>query len=519
VRSPPAAVMKGRTLTRSPRLALSAPVRSSLPRRVGAIVAAFSVAATLLLSGNAQAAGVSPALKLITADDSATLYSFQGQGGVYLDLGLYLGSVGAPFEIQVARPDYLQPAVASQVLHGPNGETEMRAIPADLLEGWEGLKDFLEIEITKRDGTPVKTLSVNLCPNGYERQRLSDEGPAIPTYPDGCYSNPFTRGVIWGIDHDWAVNPLGYSIPPVRLPLGRYIVTARIGQPFIDFFGIDPMNSSATYNVRVKEYEDECGEHGCAGHSARQQMERSGAVPTMDDPDPSLLPDLQALPAFGIGIDHRRKKDFLTFGANLWAAGAASLVVEGFRRTDEDIMDAYQYFYQDGEAIGRAPVGELAYDPRDGHTHWHFQQFAAYTLLGESQNEIVRSKKEAFCLAPTDAIDQLLPGAVRNPGSIGLGTNCGGPNAIWIREVLPLGWGDTYYQGLPGQSFNITNLPNGTYYIAVEANPAKNLFEQDYENNVELREITLKGRFGTRRVIVPPWNGIDTETGGGMGQG
>lgn len=36
-------------------------------------------------------------------------------------------------------------------------------------------------------------------------------------------------------------------------------------------------------------------------------------------------------------------------------------------------------------------------------------------------------------------------------------------------------------------------------------------------DNVELREIILKGKPRHRRVEVPPWNGIDTGTGIGKG--
>ena len=507
-------------MTGSPRLARIQSPSARKARRVVTLLSSFVIVASMMVGG-AEAAVVSPSLKLIAASDSATLYKYPGQGGVYLDVGMYIGSAGAPFEIQIARPDYTQPAQASQVLYGPEGEKELRAIPDELLNGFMGLKGFLDVAITKRDGSPVKDLTLDFCPNGYERQRLSDGGPEVPTYPDGCYSNPFTRGVLWGIDEDWAVNPLGYNTPPLRLPQGRFLVTATIAPEFVDFFDVDPTASTYTFNVRVVEYDEgECGMHGChTRDTARRSMERTAAVPTMDSPDPSLLPDLQSLPAFGIRIDHRRTRDFLTFGANVWTSGASSLVVEGFRRSGQDVMDAYQYFYENGKAIGRAPVGELGYDPREGHTHWHFKQFAGYSLLGEDQNEIVRSKKEAFCLAPTDAIDQLLPNAVRNPGQIGLATNCGGPNAVWIREILPLGWGDTYFQGLPGQSFNITDVPNGTYYIAVEANPTGSLFEQNYENNIELRQVILSGKFGARKVEVPPWNGIDTENGGMFGQG
>jgi hypothetical protein len=199
----------------------------------------------------------------------------------------------------------------------------------------------------------------------------------------------------------------------------------------------------------------------------------------------------------------------------VWTGGAQSMIVEGFRRGHEELMDAYQYFYDDGQPVGRAQVGEMEFDTRDGHNHWHFLQFARYSLLDSTKQEVVRSKKEAFCLAPTDAIDLTLPG-VRWTQDVGdLSTACGTRGALWVREVLPLGFGDTYGQFLPGQAFNITDLPNGTYYIEVSANPLGSLFEQSDDNNVELREITISGKAGKRRVEVPPWNGIDTETDSG----
>ena len=144
----------------------------------------------------------------------------------------------------------------------------------------------------------------------------------------------------------------------------------------------------------------------------------------------------------------------------------------------------------------------------------------AYSLLDSTETEVLLSRKEAFCLAPTDAIDLTLPNADFAPGFTGIGTQCGGPSALWVREILPLGWGDTYFQGIAGQSFDVTDLPNGTYYIKVEANPGGFLHEQTADNNAEVREVIIKGRPGARRIEVPPWNGIDTESGlGGRGGG
>jgi hypothetical protein len=173
-------------------------------------------------------------------------------------------------------------------------------------------------------------------------------------------------------------------------------------------------------------------------------------------------------------------------------------------------MDAYQYFYNSrGQQVGSAPTGTLEFDHRTGHNHWHFTDFATYQLLDANQQLAVRSGKEAFCLAPTDPIDLLVRSAEWRPSSTGLATACGGESALAIREALPVGWGDTYIQSLPGQSFDITDLPNGTYYIEVVANPENKLFEASTSNNTSLRKVILGGTPGARTVQTPPVGLVD----------
>jgi hypothetical protein len=187
------------------------------------------------------------------------------------------------------------------------------------------------------------------------------------------------------------------------------------------------------------------------------------------------------------------------------------MVVEGFRRQGEPVMDAFQYFYDsNGVAVGRAPTGTMEYDALPGHTHWHFEQFANYSLLDSTQTQIVKSEKVGFCLAPTDPINLAGEGANWFPYSIGLGTACGTQDSIWTRESLDAGWGDTYYQYLPGQSFDVTHLPNGHYFVQVQANPDGLLYERNTGNDTSLREIILKGRKGSRKVEVLPYHGIQT---------
>jgi hypothetical protein len=489
-------------------------------REVLVLLFAVGVLVSATMTG-AQAAVVEPSLRLIGPSGEVTMIRYGRGEPVYMDLGVMIGSTGAPLELLAQRPDYSQPQTLTQILYGQGNDTDSRPLDPALLDGWNGLKDFFEISFVK-NGSEVVAMTQPFCPGGFQRERLDDSGPDVPTYPSGCYANPFTKGVVWGIDAGWAAGSSGGVEPPLLdIPNGLYTVTVTIAEPFTDAFSISAENASARFAVRIQTVRDfECGPRcrhrarmvGAAEEQAAQQ------VPVVDSPDADTLPDLIALPSWGINVENRRERATLTFGATVWNGGAADLVVEGFRRSDEAIMDGFQYFYDGDEVVGKAAAGELEYDDRDGHDHWHFKQFAAYSLLDADGNEVRKSRKEAFCLAPTDAIDMTLPEADWNPGSIGLHTACGGPNSIWTREILPLGWGDTYFQGLPGQSFWITNLPNGTYFIKTEANPGGLLYETTDANNVELREITLSGRAGNRKVTVPPWNGIDTEIprGGGV---
>ncbi|MGW8359384.1 lysyl oxidase family protein [Streptomyces wedmorensis] len=219
-------------------------------------------------------------------------------------------------------------------------------------------------------------------------------------------------------------------------------------------------------------------------------------------------PDLRSLPAYGITISDGGQnipgKDYLAFSANVWNAGPAQLVVDGFRSPGKAKMDAYQYFYDaNGKQVGYTPTGTMEWDPRPGHVHWHFTDFASYRLLKADKKEAVRSGKEAFCLANTDAVDYTVKNANWHPFNTDLATACGQENSISVREVLDVGSGDTYTQDLPGQSFDITDIPNGTYYIQVLANPAKRLKETNLDNNSALRKVVLGGTPGRRTVTVP----------------
>jgi hypothetical protein len=426
-----------------------------------------------------------------------------------IDPGVWVAAVNGAFQLNVSRPDYDTPVGLTQV-DATDGSV-LQTLPADLLVGpWFGLSDFIHVTVRGPAGTVIQRNAYDFCPNNWDRQRLDDSGPLNPTYPSYCGGMPLTQGMVWGIDSGWAVTPFSGYGRPIRLDHadGDYTVTTRIRPTYRALFGIEDALAESTVTVTVTT----------RASTHRPQRPRQRSAPALPDvpidttPDPSTIPDLQALPSWGIAISHRGDRDWLAFGATAWDAGPRQMTIEGFRPFDADTMDAFQYFFDDqGNAVGKAPVGTMEFDTRPGHEHWHFEQFAQYDLLDGTQAQVVRSRKQSFCLAPTDAVDLTKPGAEMDPYSIGLSSQCGGPEALWIREDLPAGWGDTYFQYVGGQAFDITDLPNGKYFIRVTVNPLGSIYETDTANDTSLRRVRLVGQPGHRRVVVPPYHGIDTE--------
>ncbi|PWI16832.1 protein-lysine 6-oxidase [Streptomyces sp. Act143] len=556
--------------------------------RARRVALAASAALTVVVTGAGAAPGAGaaqaatpgkPKLKLIAASNSVTLDRWEGEPGVYLDLGTYVTVDNAPLEFQVKRKSYKDPVVAQQILRDAKGKKiGTKALPAGLVKDFSGLPGFLEVSVKDAQGKEVSTSKGTFCPNNASG-RLRPDAPATSHYPESCPTNPFTLGSVWGVEKGWAANSSTVDYDkPVDLPAGEYTAKVSVAKKYRDLFGIP--NDQRTIKVTVRQITDGGGGqgrgmsamhgghamsghsmsgHSMSGHSMAHHYGPRGA----DEPTPGALshaledrglahhlgdgtghtdgsriapalkpaskrptgragapanvpkPDLRSLPAWDIAITDGEDgdvpgKDYLAFSANVWNAGPAPLVVDGFRKPGADLMDAYQYFYDaKGKQVGYAPTGTMEWDPRVGHEHWHFTDFASYRLLAADQHEIVKSGKEAFCLANTDAIDYTVKNANFKPYNTDLSTACGQQNSISVREVLDVGSGDTYTQYRPGQSFDVTDLPNGTYYIQVIANPSKRLQETNLGNNVALRKVILGGEPGKRTVKVPPLDLID----------
>lgn len=471
--------------------------RRSGARALG-LAAALTVALPLLAGGPAAAtttgSATAPATGPITLWAPAQVTAYGYDNRVWSDLGLRVIAQGAPFELWSSRPSYDEQI--QTVWRSPAGDV---ALPAGSMKDFTGLHRFLSLELTPRTGGAPITLIRSACLDGWS-ERVRPDAPATSPYPRSCWYNPYSLGSVQGVQQGWATPAIGQG-SPLRIPLGTYDATASITPRYAGLLGLSTAEATRAFTLVVKPETDGSGRtepHAAPNAEPAAQAPAQSAAGTATGP----VPDLRALPAWGIRVSGNG--NYLQFSATVWNAGDSPLVVDGFRRDGEDEMDAYQYFFDgDGNQTGYQQVGQMRWDPRPTHQHWHFEDFARYVLLKADRTEAVTSKKEAFCLANTDAVDETVPNAAWNPENTDLATSCGDRNSLSIREVLASGWGDTYAQFRAGQSFDLRGLPNGTYYVAVMANPDGRLVESSTDDNVSLREVVIGGTDGHRTVRVP----------------
>jgi len=147
-----------------------------------------------------------------------------------------------------------------------------------------------------------------------------------------------------------------------------------------------------------------------------------------------------------------------------------------------------QKIYWDDGTTTSNPAGYFVYHPTHGHTH--FDNFArAYlrtrpTANWQDGSIVAVGPKTSFCLIDSWHYAPGLPGSPPN-STYGCSPTLQG---------ISVGWADIYSQGLDGQSINITGIPNGNYWLEVEADTSNAILETDETNNTTRIAITIGGQ-------------------------
>jgi hypothetical protein len=473
------------------------------------ITAATAIAVPATLG---RAAAVKPSLRLLTGPKHVTAERFGSDDpSLFLPPSVYVAATHGTFEIDAKRHhgglDLEQVRRAGSKV-APIRHIRLSGGPASFSDG---IPRFFSVTLTSSDGTVVDHSLPSFCPaEDFETQRVATSGADNPTFPQEC-GDSLTKATVWGIDDGWAVAPFfSLSADPATAPDGAYTLTVAVTPPYAHQLGIAARDRKVSISVNIKTRAGGGCTDVCPAQRRRQaQLSGAGrhrlrgtALPDRAQNNNGGLPDLAALPAHGLSVSHNDQSgnDFLNFGATIWNAGPGTFDVEGFRKGGRPTMRARQYIYRNGHSVQSMNIGKFEFDNRAGHHHWHLEDVARYDLLNSSGKRVVLSHKQSFCLAPTNAVNLTAPGALWNPYSIGLESSCPTDQSLWLRETLPVGWGDTYIQRKGGQAFNITNVPNGRYEIRVTTNPFGNIHETTRKNDRALVTVQIGGTPGDRTV-------------------
>ncbi len=167
-------------------------------------------------------------------------------------------------------------------------------------------------------------------------------------------------------------------------------------------------------------------------------------------------------------------------------AGAGKLHLYGVTPANPDGSQTVmqRIFNAQGEYEDRA-AGSFTYHPT--HSHVHFDGWASYRvrqiLPGDGVGDILaQGEKTSFCILDLGVYDSSLPAYV--PG--GEFHSCGSST-----QGLSVGWIDVYGAGLSGQSIDVTDVPDGTYWLESVVDPDDHVLESDETNNAARIKVTI----------------------------
>jgi hypothetical protein len=149
-------------------------------------------------------------------------------------------------------------------------------------------------------------------------------------------------------------------------------------------------------------------------------------------------------------------------------------------------------------------AGVFTWHPEHGHYHFPLAQFGLYAVNPDNSvgAPVVMSPKIGFCIGDSYRLD---PSLVHSPSTLGYdGGTCSDPSAM---RGISVGWGDQYDWNDPGQSIDVSTLPDGVYWFRGIVDPNNYLLERDETNNTTDIKLQITG---TSVTVMSALSGIGT---------
>ncbi len=207
------------------------------------------------------------------------------------------------------------------------------------------------------------------------------------------------------------------------------------------------------------------------------------------------LPDLAALPPDHISMEVTAEgRHLLRFTAKLANVGSGPLHVRGQVKPDGSTLAVQEIRDAQGATLRSETVSAIIFHPH--HEHWHAGDVAAYSLRSGSPAGpvVAQNGKISYCFVDDEPLPEYTGPRV--------------PSAYWNCKTHTMGvspgWVDIYKADLYDQWIDVTGIPDGLYYLVIEADPGNLYIEADDQsraNNTAWARIELS-QGGTRVRVV-----------------
>jgi hypothetical protein len=232
-----------------------------------------------------------------------------------------------------------------------------------------------------------------------------------------------------------------------------------------------------------------------------------GTSLSIREPDPPVgepqLPDIAPAPALDVRMTRADGRWRIRFSTILVNIGQGDFVLRARRDAGEWAVVQDIVHSRGGARVVRSPA-QMVWGG-DGHEHWHIQRIAVNRLVPfDESGPPSRDRggwvdaKVGFCFYD---FSPQLHDAVHE--AVYARQSCGREDHDAIGMGLSRGWADVYPFGLPGQSVDVTDLPDGRYRLWTEADPDRWFRESRRDNNRTWVDVALAtGGNGARTVRI-----------------
>lgn len=236
---------------------------------------------------------------------------------------------------------------------------------------------------------------------------------------------------------------------------------------------------------------------GCGGDNE--------GLETIPEPDPPIgepmLPDIAPAPPQDAQMKREHGRWVIRFSTTLINIGDGDFVLRATRGIRSWEVEQDVQYSESGAKIHRTPA-ELVWGG-DGHNHWHVERIAVGRLApfgADGQppepGRGLADTKVGFCYYDHF---RYLDDAAQNPVYSRLA--CGKQENRAIGMGMSYGWIDRYDFRLPGQSIDVTDLPDGKYRLWLDVDEKHWFREKRRDNNVTWADFDLVTKKNGSRAV------------------